>query len=467
MIFSSLEFVVFYLVIMGGVALLRSNTQRKLLLLIGSWYFYAYWDWRFLSLILLSSITGYFIGNRISLAENAGPRRRWLILSLVINLGILAYFKYFNFFIESLLPIFQVVGIHAGTLDILLPVGISFYTFQTLSYTIDVYRGRMQAHGSLLDFALFVGFFPQLVAGPIVRASHFLPQLAAPIRLTAENGREGFRLFAFGLFKKVFLADRIAMFVDPVFNNITVFDSPTAWLAAVGYTLQIYYDFSGYSDMAIGLARIFGLDLGRNFDFPYLSRSMSEFWRRWHISLSSWVRDYLYIPLGGNRGGLWRTNMNLMITMLVMGLWHGASWTFVAWGGWHGFWQVVERLYGRRIEDGIDRPPSRFIVDGLQWAGCFLITILGWVLFRADSFAGAYAFIHRMVVPTSGVNWISPFTIFVFIGTGLVHWLHVNGASAHFLKRWTRFTPALLFCLLWLVVVFAPQGFTPFIYFQF
>lgn len=466
MIFSSPEFVVFFIVVLACVAVWRSAIYRKVFLLLASWYFYAYWDWRFLGLILLSTIVGYATGRGLDKARSCGARRTLLGISLGINLGILGFFKYYNFFIESLRPLFAALGLSVGTLDILLPVGISFYTFQTLSYTIDVYRGRMEGNVGILDFALFVGFFPQLVAGPIVRAAHFLPQLRLPIRLTGENFREGFRLFVFGLFKKVFLADRIAMYVDPVFTNVGVFDTATAWCAAIGYTLQIYYDFSGYSDMAIGLARVFGLDLGRNFDFPYLSRSMSEFWRRWHISLSSWVRDYVYIPMGGSWRGRTRTCVNLFVTMVVMGFWHGAAWTFVAWGGWHGFWLSVERLMGRR-QEAIDQPPSTFWPDCLRWGGSFVLVVFGWVLFRATTFAGAFEMVRRMVLPMGGVTWLSPFVFAALALTVIGHWAHVTGLSYHWLRRWAWYTPGMLFCLLWLVLVFAPSGFAPFIYFQF
>lgn len=467
MIFSSLEFIIFFLIVVMGVKVLRTNMQQKTLLLAASWYFYAYWDWRFLGLILTSILTDYIVGGRLGVTEHVRYRKALLAISLSINLGLLGFFKYFNFFVDSFRPFFEAVGFHTGTLEILLPVGISFYTFQTLSYTLDVYRRQLEPHKNFVDFALFVSFFPQLVAGPIVRAAHFLPQLKSKIELTLDNFKEGFRFFVFGLVKKVFLADRIAMFVDPVFANPGAFDTPTIWLAALGYTLQIYYDFSGYSDMAIGTARVFGYDLGRNFDFPYMSRSVSEFWRRWHISLSSWVRDYLYIPLGGNRKGGKRTALNLFICMSVMGLWHGAAWTFVAWGAWHGLWLVLERWLRGPLVENVDRPPSRFLVDGLHWASCLLIVVVGWVLFRSDSFGSAFVIICRMFIPSGGITWMSPFTLFAFFVTGVVHWMHVTGSSVVFLKRWTWHTPAMLFCLAWLAVVFAPAAFTPFIYFQF
>lgn len=467
MIFSSLEFVIFFAAVLLGVAVLKTNRQRKALLLLASWYFYAYWDWRFLGLLLLSTVTDYCVGLGLGSVRSVSGRRALLGISLATNLGLLGVFKYYDFFVESLAPLLSGMGLHVGTLHLLLPVGISFYTFQTLSYTLDVYRGHMAPHRSLLDFSLFVGFFPQLVAGPIVRASHFIPQLDKEIVLTGENARQGFRLFVFGLTKKVFLADRIAMFVDPVFANAAAFGTTTLWLASFGYTLQIYYDFSGYSDMAIGLARILGFDLGRNFDFPYLSRGPSEFWRRWHISLSSWVRDYLYIPMGGNRKGTVRTDVHLLASMLIMGLWHGAAWTFVAWGGLHGILLVLEK---RVRASGVhrrwqERHPA--VATMLQWAVCLLAVNAGWVLFRAQSFELAWEMLARMFLPTGGVVWISPFVLFALVVTTLVHALQACGRSSWIFLSWKWYTPGLLFALLWASIIFAPTGFAPFIYFQF
>ncbi|WP_147818762.1 MBOAT family O-acyltransferase [Salidesulfovibrio onnuriiensis] len=464
MLFSSLEFLIFFLCVCGFLALVRSNTSRKLFLLAASYYFYAYWDYRFLSLILLSTLTDYCVGRALEITEDKGKRRWLLVASLVVNLGLLGYFKYCNFFIESAAPLLEKVGLHAGTLDIILPVGISFYTFQTLSYTIDVYRRKMPVCRSLFDFALFVAFFPQLVAGPIVRAAHFLPQLALARPLNRDDLYEGFRRFTFGLTKKVFLADRLAMYVDFVFENSALMDTSTLWLGVVAYTLQIYFDFSGYSDMAIGAARMMGYDLGENFNFPYLSRSFSEFWRRWHISLSSWVRDYLYIPLGGNRGGAARTSLNLMLTMLLMGLWHGAAWTFVFWGGLHGLGLVTERLvFGKESI----RPPHTLVSGLLGWGYTILVAVVGWVFFRAQSFGAAWTILEGMFVPRSGVIWIHPFVAAVVAGTALLHMAKGLARTDWLLTKKGWYTPALLFSLLWLVVIFYPTGFTPFIYFQF
>lgn len=465
MIFSQLEFFVFLVVVFLGLLFIRFNKGRKVWLLLASYYFYAYWDWRFLSLILISTGVDFAIGLGLKHQEENRKRRLLLLVSLCVNLGILGFFKYYNFFIESAQPLLQAMGLHAGALNIILPVGISFYTFQTLSYSIDVYRRRMPPHESLLDFALFVGFFPQLVAGPIVRASHFLPQLEGFRPLTKANLYLGFQRFTYGLFKKVFLADRLAMFSDHVFANAGAYDFTTTWMAAVAYTLQIYFDFSGYSDMAIGVARAMGYDLGENFNFPYLSRNVREFWRRWHLSLSTWIRDYLYIPLGGSKAGTVRTYVNLLVTMFVCGLWHGAAWTFAVWGLLHGMGLAVNRVWGTLW---IARSSGRFGAI-VAWIMTMVFVIVGWVLFRSPDFGKAGLMLRQMFLPEPGVAWHYPFVPFVAIGTAAVHVLERAGDwRPLFLPLHARwYSPALLFSLLWLVVVFYPEGFKPFIYFQF
>lgn len=462
MIFNSVEFILFFFVLLGVLSLLRRNRDRKVLLLVASWYFYAYWDWRFLSLIWFSTGVDFCVAKRLQQESSERARKVLLSISLGANLGLLCFFKYFNFFIDSMRPVLEGVGFHTGTLDILLPVGISFYTFQTLSYTIDVYRRAISAHDSILDFALFVGFFPQLVAGPIVRASRFLPQLETMKPLTKANAYVGFQLFVYGLFKKVVVADRLAVFPDYVFLNAGLYDSATTWLAVASYTLQIYYDFSGYSDMAIGLARVLGYDLGENFNFPYLSRSPREFWRRWHISLSDWIRDYLYIPLGGSWHGHVRTVANVMISMLLCGLWHGASWSFVAWGGYHGLGQIGNRVFAQ-LEN--DAPHLRM----LCWLGTLLFVMVGWVMFRAGTFQLCGLMYRQMFFPEAGVTWMYPFAFAAITGTALIHFIKCKGLYETFFlpaePRW--YSPALLLSLLGIAMVFYPEGFQPFIYFQF
>ncbi|MBI9080007.1 MAG: MBOAT family protein [Pseudodesulfovibrio sp.] len=465
MIFSSIEFIIFFGVVLLGLILLRNrNNARKTLLLAASWYFYAYWDWRFLSLILLSTLVDFWIGRQLGSTDDSRFRKRLLVGSLAVNLGLLGFFKHFNFFIDSFRPLVEALGLHAGTLDIILPVGISFYTFQTLSYTIDIYRGNIEPHESLLDFALFVGFFPQLVAGPIVRASHFLPQLNEYKPLTGANFYAGFQRFTYGLFKKVFIADRLALFSDHVFANAGAYDCTTTWLAAIAYSLQIYFDFSGYSDMAIGVARIMGYDLGENFNFPYLSKSPREFWRRWHISLSTWVRDYIYIPLGGSWKGTLRTYFNVVLTMLLCGLWHGPAWTFVAWGGLHGVAMAGNRLFMRSGDE-----PANSLQALFGWVSTMVFVVLGWVLFRSEGFGKASLMLRQMFLPEPGLNWYFPFVPFVLVGVVVVHAIKSKGYfGAWFLPHSARaYSPVFLFSLLWLSIIFQPTGFNPFIYFQF
>jgi len=336
MLFTQLEFFFFFAGVFTLYLFIKNATARKILFLVSSYYFYAYWDWRFLSLILIS--TGIdFIASR-NIARTFSPTRKkfFLWMSIVSNLGILGFFKYYNFFIDSFVSAFPLLGNTVSTMHIILPIGISFYTFQTLSYTIDVYKGTLKPRNSFLEFAVFVAFFPQLVAGPIVRAKEFLPQIQKLKNPTWRNIRSGLELFVVGLFKKVIMADRIAQFVDTVFESYEHLNTLTICCGILAYGIQIYCDFSGYSDMAIGVARTFNIRFQKNFNLPYCALSPADFWRRWHISLSTWLRDYLYIPLGGNRGSKPFLARNLMLTMTLGGLWHGANWTFILWGVWHG-----------------------------------------------------------------------------------------------------------------------------------
>ncbi len=383
------------------------------------------------------------------------------------NLGILGTFKYYDFFVASLREALASLGWHLGSLDLILPIGISFYTFQSMSYTIDIYRRRLAPTSSLLDFALYVTFFPQLVAGPIVRAAEFLPQLATPPVRTGRDLAVGARRFVIGLFKKVFVADNLARLVDEVFANGQAFDTATVWLAVLAYTVQIYCDFSGYSDMAIGTARMLGYRFPRNFDFPYLARSMSDFWRRWHISLSTWLRDYLYISLGGNRRGPLRTGSNLMITMILGGLWHGAAWTFVFWGFFHGAALVGQRLLARPW-------PSRIVarLGGLRRVAAhgatLLVVVVGWVFFRAPSFGAAIDLLTRMAWPHGGIAWLEPLAATLLVATAVAHGLEAAGRGRPLrlpLDAW--YTPTTLATMIGLVLLYHPQAFNPFIYFQF
>jgi alginate O-acetyltransferase complex protein AlgI len=406
MYFNSVQYGFFFAFVWLVVALLaapgtdRKGVLRALLttrngfLLLASYAFYGFWDWRFLSLIWISTGVDYLVGRalRSTPMEQQRRRKRLLLASLVTNLGLLGFFKYCGFFVESAVDALAVLGlqIDAPSLRIVLPVGISFYTFQTLSYTIDVYRGRMEAVDDPVRFATYVAFFPQLVAGPIERARDLLPQFAKKTQLTAEALHTGFLLICWGLFKKVVIADNVGKLSDAAFG----LDEATGLQALVGawaFAVQIYCDFSGYTDIARGSARCLGFELSLNFDLPYFAQNPSDFWRRWHISLSSWLRDYLYVPLGGNRKGDARTWFNLMATMLLGGLWHGAAWTFVAWGAFHGGILCLYRWLTPKVAEPLDRirgVPKKLLraVNALLF---FHLVCAGWVLFRARSLGQA------------------------------------------------------------------------------
>jgi alginate O-acetyltransferase complex protein AlgI len=405
MLFNSAIYAAFLaLVFLLNWGTIRVPALRQALLLAASYAFYANWDPRFLGLILFSTVLDLTVGHALGRVQDRRLRRLWLGVSLVGNLGVLAFFKYFDFFAEQAAALLGAVGLAADplTLELLLPVGISFYTFQTLSYTIDVYRGELEPERSPLRFALFVAFFPQLVAGPIVRARDFLPQLRVTPSLPPAVLRSGLVLIFWGLTKKVLLADVLgAELVDPAWEDPSAYGGLASALAIVGYAFQIYGDFSGYSDVAIGSARLLGFDLGTNFRAPYRATSPQDLWRRWHISLSSWLRDYLYIPLGGNRSGPTRTQVNLALTMLLGGLWHGASWMYVLWGGYHGLLLAVDRKLPAPKDPGA-------IESWLRRAVTFALVCLGWVFFRSATPDEAQAVLRSLAAPRGDarVGWL-------------------------------------------------------------
>lgn len=345
MLFNSLAFMVFYLILLPIYWKIHRNIRaRNFLLLAGSYYFYGSWDWRFLSLIIISTLVDFQCGKKIFVSDDKNIRRRYLFMSLLVNLGVLGTFKYFDFFISSFIDLISLFGMQANyySLNIILPVGISFYTFQTLSYTIDIYYRKMEPSNNLLNFATFVAFFPQLVAGPIERAKALLPQIEEKTSFNFKQFREGGVLILWGLVKKVLIADRLAVYVDVVFADPANFTGYQCALATLFFAVQIYCDFSGYSDIARGLAKTLGIELMTNFNVPYFSSSIREFWQRWHISLSTWFRDYVYIPLGGSRSSELIMKRNLLITFLVSGLWHGAAYTFLIWGLLHAMGYLLD-----------------------------------------------------------------------------------------------------------------------------
>jgi alginate O-acetyltransferase complex protein AlgI len=470
MSFTSVVFALFFAVLIALYQLLPLRYRKSLLLAAGL-YFYAYWDWRFLGLMMTCIGADFFLALQIERAKGRETKRRYLVVSLLLNFGLLGFFKYYNFFATSASAALGGLGVHLPHLTIILPIGISFFTFESMSYTFDVYRGTLVPCRRIIDFALFIAFFPRLVAGPIIRASHFLPQLKRPLTLRWSDVQAGWFILLSGLIKKMVLADNLAVFVDPVFQAPHLYNSLTNWLAVVSYALQLYYDFSGYSDMAVGLAKVFGFDLPINFSAPYGAASLTDFWRRWHISLSRWLRDYVYIPLGGSRAGTPRTYLNLMLTMLLGGLWHGASWNFVAWGGLHGLGLAVRKASTAVVAT---RSPSTHFVGTrtlprpLAHAITLLFVVLLWVPFRARDWATTVAMFHQLLWPSPGVFWIYPWllpALLLCAGTAAQHRAgesdFIRFRPVHF---WGRLQVALaLLSLIYLTSV----GRSPFIYFQF
>ncbi len=404
MLFNSVDFAIFFFIVFTIYWLVSKKLKlRNLLILASSYFFYGWWDWRFLFLIVFSSFVDYSVGRLMNRVESKKSKKLLLFFSICINLGLLFYFKYTNFFIESFVSAFTLFGrsIEVSTLNIILPVGISFYTFQTLSYTIDIYRNKIEPTNDALSFFAFVSFFPQLVAGPIERASHLLPQFHKVHKFNYEAAKSGLLLIAFGLFKKLVIADRAAMIVNRVYDNPHNFEGVEIILATLLFAFQIYCDFSGYTDIAIGSARMMGFDLMKNFRSPYFSKSITEFWHRWHISLSTWFRDYVYIPLGGSRKGKYRTYLNLFIVFLVSGLWHGAAINFVIWGALHGTIIVFEKMtkikrqtFYKRV--GLD---VKNFSNGLLFSFVtFLIVCFAWIFFRANTFQDAQTLIGQMSI---------------------------------------------------------------------
>ena len=466
--FAQAEFLIFLAIVLAVTWRLRQKPHRNAFLLAASYYFYAYWDYRFCGLLLISTAVDFMVAHAIARSNHSTMKRWWLSLSVIVNLGMLGFFKYFNFFVDSARPILQSFGLDTSTLDIILPVGISFFTFQTLSYTIDVYRGKLKPTRSILDFALYVAFFPQLVAGPIVRAANLLPQLGELPGFSRRRFYGGFQQLLRGAVKKVLIADRLGETVDVVFSGVELYSSMTVWIAVIAYAGQIYYDFSGYSDMAIGVAKMLGYRFPVNFRHPYLATSMSDFWHRWHITLSSWLRDYLYIPLGGSRGSAIQTNRNLMLTMTLGGLWHGASFTFVLWGIWHGAALVAQRCLSlpRVFDDSMARV--------IKWSGVMLIVLMGWVLFRSPTLNVALEVYQRLWLPSLDssdeirIVWLPPLTM---LAIGIMIIEHLAWTTR--LRRSMRlpfdawYSPVVTAMMLWSLLLYAPRGFRPFVYFQF
>lgn len=466
MIFNSVVFLIFFVIVFTFYWGLPKKYFRyqNILLLIASYVFYGWWDWRFLSLIVFSTLLDFFIG--IKIFSSTTKKKMFLIISLISNLGLLCVFKYFNFFIESWVNLWSLFGykMSLNTLSIILPVGISFYTFQTMSYSIDVYRGTLKPTRKFIEFATFVSFFPQLVAGPIERASNLLPQLAKPRQISVARFKDGLFQILIGFFRKVVVADAIGATIDGIYNVPEIHNASSILMAIVLYSFQIYFDFSGYSDIAIGTAKILGFDFKRNFDLPYFSVSITEFWRRWHISLSTWLRDYLYIPLGGNKKGIIIQYRNLFITMLLGGLWHGSSWNFVIWGAIHGLLLSFEKRF-KLI-------PSNYFF----WKNLFVFGLVSliWIFFRSLSFEDTKIIFWKI---TSG-PYLSPYIADIASFIGLLYGLvlalifdtylfrknlHLEGFGSKL--NTTKFVLLCNFILIHIILFFSSSS--NFIYFQF
>lgn len=474
MLFNSFTFLVFFAIVLGLHNLPLSWKVRKAILLVASYLFYAAWNPPFVLLLWISTVVDWFVARGLMRARGSLPRRLLVLASLGVNLGLLGFFKYGGFVTENLLLFLRSVDIHLelASPSIVLPVGISFYTFQTLSYTLDIYSGKARAWKSFLDFALFVTFFPQLVAGPIVRAVHFLPQCIEPRRASPRQLSWGLTLLVLGLFEKMVVADGLmAPISDSVYGTLASQSSLSAWGGTLAFSAQIFCDFAGYSTCAIGVAMCLGFAIPDNFRFPYAAIGFSDFWRRWHISLSSWLRDYLYIPLGGNRKGAARTYVNLAITMLLGGLWHGASWTFVVWGGLHGAYLIVERLARGLLPRGGGSKSTLYQI-GLALA-TYALTCVTWVFFRARSFPQAFAILTSMFGQSDAgaASTLSPLDLtlvgivtFLLLGT---HWCMRNTTVQ---AVWGRFPwwAGALFLTFCLVAIVTMSGYDrAFIYFQF
>ena len=482
MLFNSLDFALFLplVFVLYWFVTNRSLRLQNVLLLVASYFFYACWDWRFMFLLLFSTALDYYTGLRME--EASGPRARkvWFWLSVGINLGFLGVFKYYNFFADSFASGLALLGVqaHPATLQVILPVGISFYTFHGLSYVIDIYQQRIKAERNAVDYALFVSFFPLLVAGPIERATHLLPQIRRSRIFSYDRAADGMRQILWGLFKKIVIADNCAVYANVLFDDPMAHSGSALFLGAIFFAFQIYGDFSGYSDIALGTARLFGIELLRNFSYPYFSRDMAEFWRRWHISLSSWFRDYLYIPLGGSKGGFWMKVRNTFAIFLVSGFWHGANWTFLVWGAMNALFYMPLLISGKNrdhvevVAAGRILPTPR---EFMQMSATFLLTVLAWIFFRAENLPHAIQYLTQLFsgpwgVPRfDGIQRLPVLALLMVLfiavewtGRTREHPLATCTAIRSRAVRWSIYA-----FIIFLIGMYMPAEESPFIYFQF
>ena len=482
MLFNSIDFAIFLPVVFVLYWFVFKNSLKyqNLLIVAASYVFYGWWDWRFLGLIIFSTVLDFFIGKSLEKAKLELNRKLLLYTSITVNLGFLGVFKYFDFFVSNFIDAFSLFGVElsAGSLNFILPVGISFYTFQTLSYSIDVYRRKLKHTDDFIAFSAFVCFFPQLVAGPIERATNLLPQFLKARKFKYEQAADGMRQILWGFFKKVVIADNCAVFVNQIFDNPDPLNGSTLFMGSVLFAFQIYCDFSGYSDIAIGTSRLFNINLKQNFAYPYFSRNIGEFWRRWHISLSTWFRDYLYIPLGGSKGGTWNKIRNVFVIFIVSGLWHGASWNFIVWGGLNALYFLPlmltknNRNHLNTVAEGSLFPTYKeFLSIGLT----FFLTVIAWVFFRADTLTEAVHYLNLMFSSSffSMPSFITPkaFMLYTYILICLfiaVEWVQRDkkfGLSIENLNRPSRWV--IYTIVIGVIITFGQFGGSEFIYFQF
>lgn len=477
MLFNSISYAIFLPIvfILYWFVFKKNYKWQNMLFLVASFYFYACWDWRFLFLLMFSILLDYFSGIQIENSKSKKNATFWLVLSIGINLGFLGFFKYYNFFAESFQQFLEGFGLHVDiwTLKVILPVGISFYTFHGLSYIIDVYKKRIKAERNFVDYALFVSYFPLLVAGPIERATHLLPQLKKPRFFNYEKAADGVRQILWGLFKKMVIADNCAPIVNDIFNNYEQEPASRLVLGAVLFAFQIYGDFSGYSDIALGTSRLFGIELLRNFAFPYFSRDIAEFWRRWHISLSSWFRDYLYFPLGGSRGGMWMKIRNTFAIFLVSGFWHGSNWTFIVWGGLNALF-FLPLLIREKNRNNLEVVAMGKLVpsfrDFFNILLTFSLTCFAWIFFRAESMTAAIGYIQNIFdVSLLKIPKPLPIKEFGFVGIMLlIEWMNRTQEHGLEVRRWNPWLRRLLYIMVtYLILRYANFGNNEFIYFQF
>ena len=471
MLFNSWVFVLFFFIVFAFYFKSKHKIQN-LILTIASYIFYGAWNWYFLGLIIASTFVDYFLSLKIYNSKDKNSSKKYLFFSLAFNLGMLGFFKYFNFFIDSAYDLANLVGIESTEglrLNIILPVGISFYTFQTMSYTIDVYKNKIKPITNYLDYSLYVSFFPQLVAGPIERAHHLIPQIIRERSYSLNNLRSGLWLITWGFFKKVVVADNLARIVDSAFNGGIPDNGLVALIGVYAFAYQIYGDFSGYSDIARGVSKILGFDLMLNFKIPYISKNPQEFWNRWHISLSTWLRDYLYIPLGGNQFGQFLTYRNLIITMVLGGLWHGAAWTFILWGIYQGALLAIHRLIFGSYRNKVQKGQS--FGDVLRIIGMFHLTCLGWLIFRAESISQIKGFLLSIfsgfTIDATAISGL--FNLFFFAGSlWIIEFFVRNVDDLKELKYYKVEWATALISVIWIsIYLLSPGRGQAFIYFQF